>query len=166
MKMWMPGLSNGAPANKLVLGIPAYGRTWHLDPESNVEELPVTGLEGPGAPGPQTKEAGLLSYPEICTKVENVKGVKGGNTQSQFKKISDSRRQGVYAYHKPTENEEEKEGVWIGYEDPESAANKALYAKSKGLGGIAVDDITLDDFRGVCGHSRFAILKSAVNALL
>ncbi|VEN41034.1 unnamed protein product [Callosobruchus maculatus] len=75
-------------------------------------------------------------------------------------------KKGVYAYHKPTENEEEKEGVWIGYEDPESAANKALYAKSKGLGGIAVDDITLDDFRGVCGHSRFAILKSAVNALL
>nr|CAH7749519.1 unnamed protein product [Callosobruchus chinensis] len=70
VKYW---ISNGAPANKLVLGIPAYGRTWHLDPESNVEELPITGLEGPGAPGPQTKEAGLLSYAEICTKVENVK---------------------------------------------------------------------------------------------
>lgn len=70
---------------------------------------------------------------------------------------------GDYAYRLPDENEEG--GVWIAYESPESAATKAAYAKSKGLGGIAVDDLTLDDFRGTCSRNKYAILKAAVSAL-
>ncbi|XP_018571343.1 chitinase-like protein Idgf4 [Anoplophora glabripennis] len=162
VKYWT---SNGAPANKLVLGIPTYGRTWKLDSDtSSVDSIPLTDLEGPGDPGPLTKEAGLLSYPEICTKVEQPSGVKGGSSPTQFKKVTDpTKRRGPYAYRLPDENDEG--GIWIGYEDPESATNKAAYVKSKGLGGIAVDDLTLDDFKGVCGHNKYAILKAAVSVL-
>lgn len=69
---------------------------------------------------------------------------------------------GDYAYRLPNENEEG--GIWIAYEGPEAAANKAAYAKSKGLGGIAVDDLTLDDFHGVCTRNKYSILRAAVTA--
>ncbi|CAG9858301.1 unnamed protein product [Phyllotreta striolata] len=156
---WVKYWLNGAPANKIVLGIPTYGRTWALQGESKFDEFPITDLEGPGEPGPLTKEAGLLSYPEICTKVTTRTVIPGGLT-----KIPDaSKRQGVYAYRYPDNNE--KGGIWVGYEEPETAATKAQYVKNKGLGGIAIDDLTLDDFRGVCNNNKFAILKAAVAAL-
>ncbi|CAH1183293.1 unnamed protein product [Phaedon cochleariae] len=159
VKYW---LSNGAPANKLVLGIPTYGRTWHLAGESKVDEFPITDLSGPGEAGPMTKEAGLLSYPEICTKVTGPQGNRP--IDGQFKKVPDAtKRRGVYAYRLP--DKDEKGGLWVGYEDTETAANKAQYVKNKGLGGIAIDDLTLDDFRGICGHNKFAILRAAVSAL-
>lgn len=69
----------------------------------------------------------------------------------------------MYAYRYP--DKDDKGGVWIGYEDPETAAIKAQYVKNKGLGGIAIDDLTLDDFRGVCNNNKFAILKAAVAAM-
>lgn len=161
VKYW---INNGAPANKIVLGIPTYGRTWQLTADATVDQIPITGLDSPGEPGPQTKEAGLLSYPEICNKIETPRSGKGGSSPTAFKKVPDStNRRGTYAYRLP--DEDEKGGIWIGYEDPTSAANKAAYVKNKGLGGIAIDDLTLDDFRGTCGRNKYAILQAAVSAL-
>ncbi|XP_072391421.1 chitinase-like protein Idgf4 [Diabrotica undecimpunctata] len=158
VKYW---LSNGTPSKKLLLGIPTYGRTWHLKGAAKVDEFPITDLNGPGDAGPLTKEAGLLSYPEICNKVTPRTSTPGGLT-----KIPDgTKRRGVYAYRYP--DKDDKGGIWVGYEDTETASTKAQYAKAKGLGGVAIDDLTLDDFKGVCGHSnnKFAILKAAVAAL-
>ncbi|KAG5893215.1 hypothetical protein JTB14_025619 [Gonioctena quinquepunctata] len=162
VKYW---LSNGAPASKIVLGIPTYGRSWHLEGDAKVDEFPITDLDGPGDAGPLTNEAGLLSYPEICTKVNDPVRHPGLPPQpGQFKKVPDAtKRKGVYAYRLPDGNE--KGGIWVGYEDPETAANKAQYVKNKGLAGVAIDDLTLDDFRGICGNNKFAILRAAVSAL-
>nr|XP_023014136.1 chitinase-like protein Idgf4 [Leptinotarsa decemlineata] len=161
VKYW---LSHGAPANKLVLGIPTYGRTWHLEDDTKVDEFPITDLDGPGDPGPLTAEAGLLSYAEICSKVNSPPGPNGLPPPGQFKKVPDAtKRRGVYAYRLPDGND--KGGIWVGYEDPETAANKAQYVKNKGLAGIAIDDLTLDDFRGICGNNKYAILRAAVSAL-
>ncbi|XP_030758347.1 chitinase-like protein Idgf4 isoform X2 [Sitophilus oryzae] len=161
VKYW---LSNGFPANKLILGIPTYGRTWKLDDDAKVDNVPPEGLDGAGDPGPLTKDAGILSYPEICVRVQGA-----GNVSPQgYRKIVDvTKRRGSYAYKLPDE-EKDEDGIWIGYEDPESAASKAAYVKNKGLGGIAIDDLTLDDFRGTCSRDRFdkyAILKAAVAGL-
>ena len=54
-----------------------------------------------------------------------------------------------------------QEGLWISFEEPETAAQKANYVKTKGLGGIAIVDMSLDDARGVCDGSKFPILRSA-----
>ncbi|XP_066141897.1 chitinase-like protein Idgf4 [Euwallacea fornicatus] len=159
VKYW---LSNGFPPNKLVLGIPTYGRTWKLEEDSKVDAVPPEGLDGAGAAGPLTKDAGILSYPEICIRVQ---GGTANVSPAGYKKIPDAtNRQGVYTYKLPDEAKNE-EGIWIAYEDPVSAATKATYVKNKGLGGIAIDDLTLDDFRGVCSSNKFAILKAAVSAL-
>lgn len=55
-----------------------------MDADSKVDEYPITDLDGPGEAGPLTNEAGLLSYPEICTKVDGPQAKTGA-----FKKVSD-----------------------------------------------------------------------------
>ncbi|XP_076269529.1 chitinase-like protein Idgf4 [Rhynchophorus ferrugineus] len=158
VKYW---LGKGFPANKLILGIPTYGRTWKLDEDAKIDTVPPEGLDGAGPPGPQTKDAGILSYPEICVRVQG-----GGNVSPQgYRKIVDvTKRRGSYAYKLPNPDTDE-EGIWIGYEDPDSATNKATYVRNKGLAGIALDDLTLDDFRGVCTRDKYSILKAAVAGL-
>lgn len=51
--------------------------------------------------------------------------------------------------------------MWVSYEDPDTAGNKAGYAKTKNLGGVAINDLTMDDFRGACTGEKFPILKAA-----
>lgn len=49
----------------------------------------------------------------------------------------------------------------MGYEDPDTAGTKAAYVRAKGLGGVAICDITLDDFRGLCTGDKFPVLRAA-----
>lgn len=60
MTLW---LQKGTPASKLMLGMPAYGRSFTLASSSDSGVgAPAT---GPGAPGPYTKEKGILVYFEV-----------------------------------------------------------------------------------------------------
>ncbi|KAI7815495.1 chitinase-like protein [Rhyzopertha dominica] len=152
-------LDNGAPNNKLILGIPTFGRAWKMTEDSSISGVPPFEVDGPADAGPYTRDAGLLSYPEVCAKTANPNNLKTGSG-SHLRKVGDpSRRYGTYAFRLPDENEEG--GVWVGYEDPDTAGNKAGYVRAKGLGGIAVDDLTLDDFRGLCNGDKYPILRAA-----
>lgn len=55
--------SNGAPAEKLLVGFPTYGHTFKLDSSSN------TGVgapsAGPGPAGPYTRQSGFWAYYEV-----------------------------------------------------------------------------------------------------
>lgn len=154
-------LNHSAPANKLVLGIPTYGRSWELEDEENPSSgVPPLEADGAGAEGHLTHEKGLLSYPEICSLSQNPNnhGAKG-----LLKKVIDpTKKLGIYSFRN---EDKDREGLWVGFEDPDTTANKASYARSKGLGGVAVIDLTLDDFRGVCTGDRFPLLKAAKNAI-
>ncbi|XP_018329282.1 chitinase-like protein Idgf4 isoform X2 [Agrilus planipennis] len=151
-------LENGAPNNKLILGIPTYGRAWKMTEDSAISGVPPFKVKGAAEEGPYTKEPGLLSYPEVCAKISNPLNLKGAG--SHLRKVGDpTKRYGVYAFRLPDENGEN--GVWVGYEDPDTAGNKAAYARAKGLGGVAIYDITLDDFRGLCNGEKFPVLKAA-----
>lgn len=66
---------------------------------------------------------------------------------------------GTYAFRLPDESGEN--GAWVGYEDPDTAGNKAGYVRDKGLGGIAIFDLSLDDFRGLCNGDKYPILRAA-----
>lgn len=68
-------------------------------------------------------------------------------------------RYGSYAYRLADENGEH--GLWVGYEDPEASQNKAGYVMTKNLGGVAIHDLTNDDFRGSCTGEKFPILRAA-----
>lgn len=141
------------------MGIPTYGRTWELDDDSPKSGVPPLEADGEGAEGHLTHRKGLLSYPEICSISL---GPNNHGTKGLLRKVADpTKKLGTYAFR----NEDgDREGIWVGYEDPDTASNKAAYARSKGLGGVAVVDLTLDDFRGVCTGNRYPLLNAAKQA--
>lgn len=115
---------------------------------------------GPAPEGIQSKEGGLLSYPEICSKLPNQqnKNLKGEN--GPIRKVGDpTKRYGSYGYRLP--DTDGNFGLWVGYEDPDTAGNKAAYVRAKNLGGVSICDLTLDDFRGSCSGDKFPILRAA-----
>lgn len=60
-------LQANAPNNKLVLGIPFFGRTWKIIKKS----LPPFVVDGPGDEGPLINLKGKMSYMEICLLLKN-----------------------------------------------------------------------------------------------
>ncbi len=109
----------GAPASKILLGIPFYGRSWSGVPKNN------DGLfqKAEGA-GPGTKEAGVLDYSDIVNRFE-----------PRMRKFFHPIAQVPWLYG---------DGIFITYDDPHSASLKALYALEKGLGGVAIWELSCD----------------------
>lgn len=144
--------SNQDRASKAILAIPTFGRTWKLESDSSIPEVPpVRSVKQPGAAGLLTATPGLLSYPEVCAAIKDVLPLQKSNDGS------------AYAYRQPTGHGEH--GLWVGYEDEASARAKVAYAKATKLGGIAIVSVDLDDFRGSCGGEKFPILQAAKEAL-
>lgn len=80
------------------------------------------------------------------------------------RKVGDpTKRFGVYSYRLP--DSDGNYGLWIGYEDADTAAAKTSYALGKNLGGICLHDLSSDDFRGACSGEKYPILR-AVKYLL
>ncbi|XP_041987933.1 chitinase-like protein EN03 isoform X2 [Aricia agestis] len=162
---WIHG---GAPSQKLVVGIATFARTWKLDSDSEISGVPPIHADGPGEAGPYTKTEGILSYPEVCAKLINPNHQKG--MRPHLRKVTDPSKRfdqglkkdgdffGTYAYRLP---ENDEPGLWVSYEDPDTAGQKALYAKSKNLGGVSIVDLSMDDFRGLCTGDKYPILRAA-----
>nr|ABC79625.1 imaginal disc growth factor-like protein [Mamestra brassicae] len=152
---WLQG---GAPAQKLILAIPTAARTWKLDADSEIAGVPPIHADGPGEAGPYTKTEGILSYPEVCAKLINPNHQKG--MRPHLRKVTDpSKRFGTYAFRLPDENGDP--GLWVSYEDPDTAGQRASYVKAKNLGGVAIIDLSMDDFRGLCTGDKYPILRAA-----
>ncbi|XP_047524984.1 chitinase-like protein EN03 isoform X1 [Pieris napi] len=151
-------LTAGAPSSKIVIGIATYARTWKLDSDSEISGVPPLHTDGPGEAGPYTKTEGLLSYPEVCAKLINPNHQKG--MRPHLRKVTDpSKRFGTYAFRLPDDNGDP--GLWVSYEDPDTAGQKASYVKSKNLGGVSIVDLSMDDFRGLCTGDKYPILRAA-----
>lgn len=123
----------GAQKDKLVIGIPFYGRSFALkDPKQHNLGALIT---GPGYRGPFTKESGSLAFFEICSFVKS----------DGWKREFDAVGKVPYAY---------QDDQWVGYEDEESVAAKIDYIRGNGLGGAMVWTIDMDDFKGGCGNKH------------
>lgn len=142
------------PGNKIVVGIPTFARTWKLTEDSQISGVPPVTVDGPGAGGPHTQIPGLLSYAEVCSKLTET-------AVGRLRPVRDpSKKYGNYAY-KPYDKRNDVEGIWVGHEDPDTAGNKATYVKSKALGGVAIYELSLDDFRGSCTGDKYPIVQGA-----
>lgn len=102
-------IESGVPPEKIVMGLPLYGRTWTLrDPNVNGIGAPALGV-GPGD--------GILSYNQIVEFKKDNPGavvVFDGQTVSFYSLAG---------------------GTWIGYDDVASIRSKVRYARSLGLRG-------------------------------
>ncbi|XP_012253211.2 chitinase-3-like protein 1 [Athalia rosae] len=130
-------LSQGAPAKKLILGIPLYGRSFTLADKNKNE--PGAVAIGAGQAGSYTRENGMLGYNEIC------------ELESQgWTSAWDAEQRVPYAY---------RDNQWVSYDNVKSVTEKAEFALSMGLGGVMVWSVETDDFRGIC-KERFPLLKA------
>ena len=106
MNYWM---EKGAPANKLVMGMPLYGQAFTLDKASE------NGLNAParqkGKAGQFTRAAGFLAYYEICEKVKS---------QGWTVVKDEEGRMGPYAYQGRN---------WVGYDDVAMIKYKSEYIR-------------------------------------
>ncbi|XP_075214662.1 chitinase-like protein EN03 [Lycorma delicatula] len=153
-------IDQGADAHKVIVGIPTYGHKWKMTLDSAISGVPPITADGPGPAGPHTKSEGLVAYYETCPLIVSPTNVKAAS--DMLRRVTDpSKRLGTYAYRLPDKKKGEEEGVWVSFEEPETAAYKAQYAKSKGLGGVAVIELSLDDPRGMCDGTKYPIVKSA-----
>ncbi|KAG2468266.1 acidic mammalian chitinase-like [Polypterus senegalus] len=136
--------SNGAPAEKLLVGFPTYGLTFVLENTSNNGVgAPTT---GPGPAGPYTSQSGFRAYYEICTFLSQ------GATQAW-----DSAQNVPYAYNG---------NLWVGYDNEKSFKIKANWLMQNNFGGAMVWTLDLDDFSGTfCNQGRYPLINTLKRAL-
>ncbi|XP_078054042.1 acidic mammalian chitinase-like [Mustelus asterias] len=127
--------SQGAPPEKLNIGVGTYGHTFRLSTSQHGVGAPSG---GPGPAGKYTRATGTLSYYEICLFL------KTGNA------AWDAPQMVPYAY-----NSHE----WIGYDNVKSVAAKADFVVKNNFGGAMVWTIAMDDFSGAfCGEGPYPLI--------
>ncbi|MEE6521585.1 hypothetical protein FKM82_019847 [Ascaphus truei] len=136
--------NNGAAAEKLMVGFPAYGRTYTLSNPSNNGLGAQTSGAGPAAP--YTQETGFMAYFEICNFLKQGATVVWNSPQAV-----------PYAY---------KGSEWIGYDNPKSFQIKAEWLMKNNFGGAMVWALPLDDFSGAfCGEGKYPLMNTLKSAL-
>ncbi|KAM4795860.1 chitinase-3-like protein 2 [Rhinophrynus dorsalis] len=133
----------GAPAEKLIMGFPTYGRSFTLSGSNTNIGAPIAGA---GSPGPFTEEAGYWAYFEICQFLSGATVV-----WMDDQKVP-------YAY---------KGNQWVGYDNVESFKIKVDFVKKGGFGGGMVWAIDLDDYLGTfCNEGKNPLISTLKEGLL
>ncbi|MBB5017229.1 chitinase [Chitinivorax tropicus] len=127
-------LKAGAPASKLVMGIPFYGRGWTATSSDNHGLFQATAANPPQG----TWENGVYDYWDLLNKLN-----------SGFQRYWDAEAQVPWMYNPST-------GMVISYEDQQSLKIKTDYIKSKKLGGGMFWDMSGD----VKGAGNTSLLKT------
>ncbi|KAB0790753.1 hypothetical protein PPYR_15658 [Photinus pyralis] len=137
-------LAKGAPASKLVMGFPLYGRAITLKDGNNGVGAAV---RGPGEPGKYSGEPGAIYYREICEMTKNDKDwdIRWDSTS-------------IVPYMT-------KGDQWITYDNTASLKYKAIYAQKLGLAGAMVWSMESDDFNDECGEGKNPLMKTIVETM-
>uniref|UniRef100_A0A8C7JIM5 Acidic mammalian chitinase n=1 Tax=Oncorhynchus kisutch TaxID=8019 RepID=A0A8C7JIM5_ONCKI len=135
-------LDNGAPAEKLLMSFPTYGRTYRLTTTNTGLGAPAN---GPADAGPFTREAGYWSYYEVCAFTSSA--TVGWIDEQKV----------PYAVQGSS---------WVGYDNKESYAAKVHWLRNKNLGGASVWTLDMDDFTGAfCADGSFPLVNHLRNSL-
>ncbi|XP_072419242.1 acidic mammalian chitinase-like [Chiloscyllium punctatum] len=132
----------GAPAEKLLVGFPAFGNTYKLSTSQNDLAVPVY---GGGSPGPYTGKSGFLAYHEICAF------------------LKDASLQNIYDQMVPYAV---KGNEWLGYDDQKSFKTKAQWVKDNKFGGAMLWALDLDDYDGThCKQGVYPLTNTLKSVL-
>ncbi|XP_054464719.1 acidic mammalian chitinase-like [Anoplopoma fimbria] len=121
MRYWR---DEGAPTQKLNLGLAAYGRAFDLSTASSDVGAPAS---GPGEEGCYTGQEGFWASYETCLYIEEV----------TTELIVDQK-----VPYATTENQ------WVGFDNKDSLDTKVSYLKTNNFGGAFVWSLDLDDTTG------------------
>jgi len=129
----------GAPPEKLVMGLPFYGRTFKTPSDGNLGDA----TDGTAFQGPLTREDGFLGYNEICNMLSNDSAgwttVWDGETSQVLAK---SERDPLTGFVNV-----------VTFDNSRSIANKIKFALERRLGGLMIWSVDTDDFLGECDRS-------------
>jgi chitinase len=137
-------LAAGVPANKLIVGVPFYGRGWQgtqAGPAGDGLYQPTWGAAWGNWDDAATGATGLFDYSYI-RRVLEATGVKRRHPEAQV----------PYLYNPST-------GLWVSYDDPVSLGVKGDYIQGNNLGGAMIWELSGDDAQG----SLVTALKSKLN---
>jgi chitinase len=116
----------GVPAEKIVLGMATYGRSF-----ASAESDKVNGLsKGNGPKGRCTEAPGMLSYYEVKELLD----------AGKLKPSWDEAALVPYAYDSSSK-------LWVSYDDVRSFEKKMDFIDEKGLGGAMFWALDMDDFK-------------------
>lgn len=124
-------ISQGVPSDKIILGLPFFGRTFVTENEGNIGDKCTDGFAGPFY-----RENGFLGYNELCFM----------KTQHAFQTTFDvEASQAISKFRK-------ENGLThvVTYDTPRSVANKIKFMVEKQLGGVWTWFVSSDDFRREC----------------
>ncbi|XP_064081441.1 probable chitinase 10 [Macrobrachium nipponense] len=134
----------GAPAQKIMVGMPTYGRSFTLADTSKFD-IGAPASEG-GTAGRYTQETGFLAYYEVCEFLyeDNTTLVWDNEQQVPFAYMGDQ---------------------WVGFDDERSLGVKGDWLKTEGFGGVMIWSVDMDDFRGNCGTGKYPLINSIKESL-
>jgi chitinase len=133
---WLEG---GIPPERLVLGMPSYGRSF----KGVKDPAPGSSAGGAGIKGRCTAAEGFLAYTEVVALIES----------GQYKTYWDPISSTPYAFNEST-------GSWISYDDIRSINIKVDLVDEKDLGGGMFWAIDLDDF-----HNDYPLITTVARRL-
>lgn len=134
-------LKSGIPANKIVLGLPAFGHTYAGVSDLNeVNPGPGTVFLTPGEPGPSTRQPGFLAYYEIVDQIKS----------KQLSSGTDPITNTAIAWNGPSRR-------WVSFDTSETIQLKVQLALEKKLRGIVLWAIDLDDYES---EPTYPLLRS------
>jgi chitinase len=119
--------ARGTPADKLLVGVPFYGRGWRDVPPGPRGDGLYQTSSGGGAPG--TYETGVEDYKVLKALEESYGRYRHPEARAFW----------IYS---PTAR------IFWSYDDPEALREKAAYVRSSGLGGIMFWELSGDDPAG------------------
>lgn len=126
----------GAPKEKIIVGMPTYGRTFSLVTKT---EFGMNAPSAGGGPaGEYTKESGFLSFYEICDLL------KSGATY-----YWDDEQKVPYLI---------QDNLWVGFDDERSVRQKMKWILENDYGGAMVWTLDMDDFNGNCAGVKYPLI--------
>ncbi|KAM8917112.1 chitinase, acidic.1 isoform 2-T2 [Spinachia spinachia] len=129
-------LALGAPAKKLLLGFPTYGRTYRLTSGDSGLGAPSN---GPADAGPYTRTEGIWAYYEICDFTSSA--INGWIPEQEVPYASFG-------------------SSWVGYDDERSFSSKFSWMSANNLGGAHVWTLDMDDFGGYfCANGPYPLVS-------
>lgn len=141
--------SKGLDRNKIVVGIPTYGHSFKLVNQEN------PGVGSPASGFGEVGGRGFVDYGDVC--------VFADSHPREVTLRFDAEARVPYLY---------RGAEWISYDSPESASEKAAFAKENNLRGAMIYSLNADDYRGRCagagtsvGSCRFPLARSVGDAL-